>query len=99
MRPASLLSRGNNADSRALFCDEYAIEVFGVRIALGASDPDLLSRVAGALPPGARPIESAHVEARFGLVRDEAGYRLVGPCLDGLTYPDPEIVIHLLDSI
>ena len=98
MRRAGILRR--DADPKSLFCDEYAIEVFGVRVALGASDPELLSHVAEVLPPGGRPIESSTVAWRYGLVREEAEYRVVGACADdGLTSPDPEIATHLLDSI
>ena len=84
---------------KSLFCDEYGIEVFGVRMALGASDPELLSRVAGVLPPRSRPIESDTASWRYGLVHDEAGYSVVGACGDGLTSPDPDIATQLLDSI
>ena len=83
----------------APFPHEQAVEAYGVRLALGASDRNLLARVAAVLPPCARQCEPSAVGARFGLVRGEAGYQVVGHGVGDLSSPDPEIATGLLDAL
>jgi hypothetical protein len=82
----------------APFPHEHAIEAYGVRLALGASDAELLRRVTAVLPPRARPCDPSTVRARFGLVRDEAGYRVVANDVN-LSSPDADIAAGLLDAL
>jgi hypothetical protein len=84
----------------APFPHEQAVEAYGVRLALGASDQELFAHVAAVLPPLARPCDPSTVGARFGLVRDkEVGYRIVGNSVVDVSSLDLEIATGLLDEL
>lgn len=77
---------------------EHAIEAYGVPLAVGAADAELMRLVTAVLPPHTRQCEPSTVRARFGLVRDVVGYRVVGDDVD-MGSPDPEIAAGLLDAL
>jgi hypothetical protein len=54
-----------------------ALEAFGVRLALGSSEPDLFERLREVTPPGAKPCPPDAVEHTLLLLREPDGYRVV----------------------
>ncbi len=77
---------------------QLAVEAYGVRFLLIASDRDLLARMAALAPPGATPCSRAHA-ARFALLRDGAvGYRIISPAGDESTSVDLELALGILDT-
>lgn len=80
--------------------DELAVEAFGVRLGLGASDPQLLPRLHGLVPPGAKPCPVTSVGERFALVtEDGVGYRILGGGAVELRCADLELAVGLLDAL
>jgi hypothetical protein len=76
-----------------------AFEAFGVPFDIELSSPELAPRVQTALPPGARPIDTAPQKHRFGLLtNDGLTYGVVAP---GNTVPgssDVDIALEILAS-
>lgn len=55
---------------------EHSFEVHGVRMAVSASDPEVLSRMVGLLPGGVKPSSPDKVQRRFSVWKeDESGWR------------------------
>jgi hypothetical protein len=80
---------------------EIAFEAFGVRLAVGASPPELLDRVRPYLPPGWRACPASTVERRFALAIEETGTYAVtrdGKTLGGGRGIELELALELLDS-
>jgi hypothetical protein len=81
--------------------NEIAFEAYGVRLAVGASTPEILDRIRPLLPPGWRPCPRSTVERRFSIVRNERGtYKLRRndkdlASGDGL---ELDLVLELLDT-
>jgi hypothetical protein len=53
-----------------------SLEAYGVRFALGSSEPELFERLAEVMPPGARPCPPDAVEHTLLLLREPEGYRV-----------------------
>jgi len=63
-------------DDRAVPRDaqhEIPFESFGVKIALHATQPDVLEQARPLLPPGWKPCDSAQVQQRFAILSEPAG--------------------------
>lgn len=81
--------------------NELAFEAYGVRLAVDASEPDVLERVRQYLPPGSQPCPPEAVQCRFSLVRSEIGtYSITrdGKELNGTTNLELDLAVELLDS-
>ncbi len=85
--------------ARATVAHEFAIEAYGVRMAIGASDARLQERVAAVLPPGAHACEPEAVNARFALVEEDGVFRATAEGGPDLRSVDPEIAAGLLDAM
>lgn len=80
---------------------EIAFEAFGVRLAVAATEPELLELVRPYLPPGWRPCPASKVEQRFSIVIEENGtYALArdGTPLAGARGLERDLALELLDS-
>jgi hypothetical protein len=80
---------------------EIAFEAFGVRVAVGASRPEVLDRVREYLPPGWRPCPASVVERRFALAVDAMGTCRItrdGKEVSGGRSLELDLALELLDS-
>ena len=78
---------------------ELAVEAYGIRVAVGANDADLLERLAAVLPPLGRPCDPADVHHRFALFSTDGFHRIEGPgIIPGSGSADLEVAVGMLDS-
>lgn len=74
-------------------------EIHGVRVAVGASDPDVLERLVALLPAGATPCDPGTVERHFTLLTvGEGVWQYVMENGRSPMFPDLALVIPMLDG-
>jgi hypothetical protein len=77
---------------------ELGFEAHGVRVAVSASDAELLERIVTLLPPEAKPCAPRSTELHFALTSEEGiGYRIVGPHKVEQTSPDRDLAVAALE--
>jgi hypothetical protein len=80
---------------------EIAFEAYGVRLAVGAGEEEVLERIRRILPPGSQPCSPETVDARFSLTRGEFGtYGITknGKKLGGISKLELDLALEVLDS-
>jgi hypothetical protein len=78
---------------------QQGFEIHGVRIALGAPDPDSLDRLVALLPPGLPRHEPEKADPQFVLLEaGESTWRYLGPSGRSPMYADLTLVVGMLDS-
>ncbi len=88
----------NGADNGA---NEIVFEAFGVCLAVSTSEPALLDRIRGFLPPGWQPCPASAVESRFSLTAEDTGtFSLTrdGEPLSGGGVLELDLALEMLDS-
>ena len=76
-----------------------AVEAYGVRVSVEATDRELLDRAVAVLPPGWRRCEPSEVEASYALLKDNGRYRVRQGGVPASECADPEIAIGVFDSM
>jgi hypothetical protein len=80
---------------------EIAFEAYGVRLAVGADEEEVLERMRRILPPGSQPCSPKTVDVRFSLTRGEFGtYGITqnGKKLGGISKLELDLALEVLDS-
>jgi hypothetical protein len=78
---------------------ERGFEIHGVRVAVGASDRDVLDRLVALLPAGSKPCDPETVDRRFTLLTvGESVWQYAMGNGRSPMFPDLELVIPMLDG-